>query len=306
MRVGVLASYTLSLAVFIPISGWGRGPVRHPARVHRRHRTLFTLGSFLCGISSNIHVLVACRILQGCGGSMMVPVGRLTLVRGTFAKADLDPHHELCRHPVAGCSDARAHRRRPYRRLPALARHLLSQYSHWTCRSHHGLSAPARLPRRDARSRYRGPHSLRFRHCTALLRAGRSSATTRSARWKSRACWFSRSACWRATGCTPENTSPTPCCSSACSKHSHLPRLGEWGAFLPGSALAACRSLLPLLYQVGLGFTPVQSGLLIMPQALAAMSMKPFMPRLLSATRLSRCAHLQHDCFSGLLLLLFA
>jgi MFS family permease len=39
------------------------------------------LGSLLCGISSNIHVLVACRIMQGCGGAMMVPVGRLTLVR---------------------------------------------------------------------------------------------------------------------------------------------------------------------------------------------------------------------------------
>ena len=49
---------------------------------------LFTLGSFLCGISKDIHVLVACRILQGCGGAMMVPVGRLTLVR-TFPKSEL-------------------------------------------------------------------------------------------------------------------------------------------------------------------------------------------------------------------------
>ena len=49
---------------------------------------LFTLGSFLCGISKDIHVMVACRILQGCGGAMMVPVGRLTLVR-TFPKSEL-------------------------------------------------------------------------------------------------------------------------------------------------------------------------------------------------------------------------
>src|SRR6204780_5173168 len=49
---------------------------------------IFTLGSFLCGMSSNLHLLVACRILQGVGGSMMVPVGRLTLVR-TFAKSEL-------------------------------------------------------------------------------------------------------------------------------------------------------------------------------------------------------------------------
>ncbi len=83
----VLASYTLSLAVFIPISGWvaDRFGTR---RVFATAIGLFTLGSFLCGISTNIDVLVACRILQGMGGSMMVPVGRMTLVR-TFAKSGL-------------------------------------------------------------------------------------------------------------------------------------------------------------------------------------------------------------------------
>ena len=83
----VLASYTLSLAVFIPISGWmaDRFGTR---RVFASAIGLFTLGSFLCGISSSIHILVGCRILQGCGGAMMVPVGRLTLVE-TFAKSEL-------------------------------------------------------------------------------------------------------------------------------------------------------------------------------------------------------------------------
>jgi MFS family permease len=62
----VLASYTLSLAVFIPISGWmaDRFGTR---RVFASAIGIFTLGSFLCGISSNIHLLVACRLLQGCG-----------------------------------------------------------------------------------------------------------------------------------------------------------------------------------------------------------------------------------------------
>src|ERR1700730_11087442 len=83
----VLASYTLSLAVFIPISGWmaDRFGTR---RVFASAIGIFTLGSFLCGISSHIHMLVACRILQGCGGAMMVPVGRLTMVR-TVAKSEL-------------------------------------------------------------------------------------------------------------------------------------------------------------------------------------------------------------------------
>jgi MFS family permease len=83
----VLASYTLSLAVFIPVSGWmaDRFGTR---RVFSSAIGLFTLGSVLCGLSSNVHMLVACRIIQGCGGAMMVPVGRLTLVR-TFPKFEL-------------------------------------------------------------------------------------------------------------------------------------------------------------------------------------------------------------------------
>jgi len=69
----VLASYTLSLAVFIPISGWmaNRFGTR---RVFASAIGIFTLGSFLCGLCSDIHLLVACRILQGCGGAMMLPV----------------------------------------------------------------------------------------------------------------------------------------------------------------------------------------------------------------------------------------
>src|SRR3984957_15179021 len=73
----VLASYTLALAVFIPISGWMADKFG-TRRVFASAIGLFTLGSLLCGLSGNIHVLVACRVLQGCGGAMMVPVGRLT------------------------------------------------------------------------------------------------------------------------------------------------------------------------------------------------------------------------------------
>ena len=83
----VLSSYSLSLAVFIPVSGWmaNRFGTR---RVFAGAIGLFALGSLLCGLARNIHWLVAFRILQGCGGAMMVPVGRLTLVRA-FPKSQL-------------------------------------------------------------------------------------------------------------------------------------------------------------------------------------------------------------------------
>jgi MFS family permease len=49
---------------------------------------IFTLGSLLCGLASDVRVLTLCRVLQGMGGAMMVPVGRLTMVR-TFARSEL-------------------------------------------------------------------------------------------------------------------------------------------------------------------------------------------------------------------------
>ena len=83
----VLASYALSLAVFIPASGWmaDRFGTR---KVFSSAIALFTLGSVLCGLSRSVPVLVMCRIIQGMGGAMMVPVGRLTLVR-SFPKTEL-------------------------------------------------------------------------------------------------------------------------------------------------------------------------------------------------------------------------
>jgi EmrB/QacA subfamily drug resistance transporter len=83
----VLASYALSLAVFIPASGWvaDRFGTR---RVFSAAIAMFTLGSVLCGLSHSIPLLVVCRIIQGMGGAMMVPVGRLTLVR-TFPREEL-------------------------------------------------------------------------------------------------------------------------------------------------------------------------------------------------------------------------
>ena len=77
------------------------------------------------------------------------------------------------------------------------------------------------------------------------------------------------------------------------------------GSFFTRLGIGGVPFLLPLLYQVGLGFSPVQSGLLIMPQALAAMSMKVVMPRLLSTIGY-RWVLISNTIILGLLLLLFA
>jgi EmrB/QacA subfamily drug resistance transporter len=75
-----LTSYMLTLAVFIPASGWVAD--RFGARtVFCSAIVIFTLGSILCGASSSLATLIAARVFQGLGGAMMVPVGRLVLLR---------------------------------------------------------------------------------------------------------------------------------------------------------------------------------------------------------------------------------
>lgn len=75
-----LTTYLLALAVFIPASGWMAD--RFGAKnVFRAAMAVFALGSILCGLSSNLAMLVASRVVQGIGGAMMMPVGRLIVWR---------------------------------------------------------------------------------------------------------------------------------------------------------------------------------------------------------------------------------
>ena len=273
----VLASYTLSLAVFIPISGWmaDRFGTR---RVFASAIGIFTLGSFLCGISSNIHVLVACRILQGCGGAMMVPVGRLTMVR-TFAKSELVRAMSFVAIPgLIGPM------------LGPIAGGLIVGYFHW--RLIFFVNIPIglvglymvylHLP--DYREHTDpldvvglilfgsgvallsyvlevfGEHTLSAREILGLLAlsivllAGYGFHATRTAYPMLRLILF-RIRTFRAA---------------------------VSGSFLTRLGIGGIPFLFPLLYQVGLGFTPIQSGLLMMPQAIAAMSLKLTMPRILA------------------------
>jgi EmrB/QacA subfamily drug resistance transporter len=88
LRLNVaITCYLLSLAVFIPISGWTAD--RFGARqVFSSAIVVFTLGSIGCGLSDSLGMLVVSRIVQGIGGAMMVPVGRLVLLR-TVPKSEL-------------------------------------------------------------------------------------------------------------------------------------------------------------------------------------------------------------------------
>ena len=296
----VLASYTLSLAVFIPISGWMADHFG-TRRVFASAIGIFTLGSFLCGLTSNIHLLVACRILQGCGGAMMVPVGRLTLVR-TFAKSELVRAMSFVAIPsligpmlgpiTGGLIVAYLHWRLIFFvnipiglvGLYLVYRHLPDYREHTDPLDVAGLLLfGCGVALLSYVLEVFGEHTLSTREIlgalavSILLLAGYGFHATRTAHPMLRLVLFRLRTFRAAVG----------------------------GSFLTRLGIGGIPFLFPLLYQVGLGFTPVQSGLLMIPQAIAAMSLKLTMPRIL-ATFGYRAVLISNTLIIGLLILLFA
>ena len=297
----VLSSYTLSLAVFIPISGWmaDRFGTR---RVFSSAIGLFTLGSFLCGISSNIHVLVACRVLQGCGGAMMVPVGRLTMVRA-FAKSELIRAMSFVAIPgLIGPM------------LGPIAGGLLVGYFHW--RVIFFVNLPIGLLGLYLVWRhlpdYRGEHShpldtiglILFGSGIGLLSYVLEVFGEHTLNWRGMLGLLGISAVLLAGYGLRANRAEFPLLRLALF-HIRTFRVSVSGNFFTRLGIGGIPFLLPLLYQVGLGFTPIQSGLLMMPQAVAAMSLKMTMPGILKRFGY-RGVLISNTIILGLLIVLFA
>lgn len=76
----IVLAYSLTLAVFIPATGWMADHFG-TRRVFMSAVAIFTLGSLACAASQSLPVLIGARVLQGIGGSMMLPVGRLAVLR---------------------------------------------------------------------------------------------------------------------------------------------------------------------------------------------------------------------------------
>ncbi len=274
----VLSSYTLSLAVFIPVSGWlaDRFGTR---RVFATAIAVFSLGSLLCGISSDVRELVAARILQGAGGAMMVPVGRLTLVR-SFDKSQLVRVMSFVAIPaLVG----------PL--LGPLAGGLIVRYLHWRVIFFVNLPIGlvgilfvhlylpdyrgVRVPRLDfvgmvlfggglALLSYVlevfGEHTLGALEIVALLALSFALLYAYA----------------RHAAITPSPLLRTSLFSA------RTFRVAIVGSFVTRIGAGGMPFLLPMLYQIGLGYSPVASGLLIMPQSLAAMALKAVVPGILT------------------------
>ncbi len=273
----VLASYTLSLAVFIPISGWmaDRFGTR---RVFSSAIGLFTLGSFLCGISTDINFLVLCRIIQGCGGAMMVPVGRLTLVR-TFAKSELIRAMSFVAIPgLIGPM------------LGPILGGIIVAYLHW--RVIFFINVPIgllglyviyrHLP--DYREKVAHPLDLAglvlFGSGIGLLSYVLEVFGEHTLGWPAITALLAVSVTLLIGYGLRATHTQFPLLRLALFRIRTF-RASVSGSFFTRLGIGGIPFLFPLLYQVGLGFTPIESGLLMVPQALAAMSLKITMPRIL-------------------------
>ena len=265
----VLTSYVIAAAIFTAPVGW------FAARFGRRRFFIiclvgFTVTSMACGLAINVHMLVAARILQGLGAAMMLPVGRLTILRA-FPKAELLRAMNFVIMPaligpllgpaIGGLIvDWLSWREIFFVNVPVGLGALL--LSHRYMPNHHGSARRldiigmtlygAGIALLSWLLEIFGEHPFDLPSATALalLAFGLLAAYG-----------------WRA------RRTPDPLFDLALFDIRTF-RVSVIGGFITRLGVGGLPFLLPLLFQLGLGFSAWQSGLLMMPPALGAIGMK--------------------------------
>jgi EmrB/QacA subfamily drug resistance transporter len=274
----VVTSYILSLAVGIPVSGW-MADRYGTSRVFGIAIAIFTFASVLCGLAQSVPMMTAARLLQGIGGAMMMPVGRLAIIR-TFPKAEL-----------LGAMN--------FVIIPALIGPLLGPtvgglIVHWVSwRAIFFVNVPVGLAALylvfrympDYRGTERRPLDvvgfILFSCGTALLSwlleifGEHTLEPTTAAFMLVVSIALLVAYGWHASGIE------FPLLRLTLLRIRTF-RVAVLGGFVTRLGVGGLPFLLPLLYQIGLGLPAWKSGLLMMPTALAAMGMKLISPRLLA------------------------
>jgi EmrB/QacA subfamily drug resistance transporter len=273
----VVTSYIVSLAVCIPASGWmaDRFGTR---RVFSVAVAIFTLSSILCGLAVNAPMLVATRILQGIGAAMMMPVGRLTIIR-TFPKSEL----LLAMNFVI---------------IPALIGPMLGPtvgglIVHWlSWREIFFVNVPVGVAALILIRRYMPDYKDEKRRPLDLVGLVLFGAGAALLSWllevfgehtidaTSATILLAMSLCLLAAFGWHARENAHPLLRLALFKVRTF-RVSVVGGFITRLGIGGLPFLLPLLYQLGLGLPAWQSGLMMMPTAAAAMGMKFFSVRVL-------------------------
>lgn len=272
-----LTSYVLTLAVCIPASPWltDRFGTR---RIFAAAIAVFTLGSLLCGLAQSLPQLVAARVVQGLGGALLLPVGRFVLVRSYGHRDFVAAMSTVATFGLLGSV------------LGPLLGGALSQLASW--RWIFLVNVPAGLfglwlnrremPefRRDDAGAFDPVGFVLFALAASLLLAVAERADARDTTWPVIAALAAGAVALGALYVRHSGRVARPVIdlgllrirSVAVSLAGGLcTRLGVSGMFL----------LLVLFLQMGCGWSPIAAGLMMVPQALGAMLVKPLIHRLL-------------------------
>jgi EmrB/QacA subfamily drug resistance transporter len=282
----VVTSYILSLAVGIPVSGWMADRFG-TKRVFGTAIAIFTLASVLCGLSLNAEMMVVARLLQGLGGAMMMPVGRLAIIR-TFPKSEL-----LGAMTVGG---------------------LIVHWTSW--RAIFFVNVPVGLLALFFVFRYMPDYKgaeprpldviglILFSSGTALLSWLLEIFGEHTLDMVTMMLMLGLSVALLAAYVWHANKEEFPLLRLALLKVRTF-RISVLGGFITRLGIGGLPFLLPLLYQLGLKLPAWQSGLLMMPTAAAAMGMKLIAPKVLARFGYRQVLIVNTICI-GLTIALFA
>jgi EmrB/QacA subfamily drug resistance transporter len=272
-----LTSYVLTLAILIPASPWlcDRFGTR---RVFGVAISTFAIGSLLCGISQTLPELVLARVLQGCGGAALMPVGRYVLVRSIDKRDFVQVMSTVATFGLLGSV------------LGPLLGGALVQYTSW--RLIFLINVPVgivglwlnhrEMPeyRLDTAHRFDLLGFILFAASSALLLAASEFAADQNIRWiemgslVALAIVFAVAYVWHShrTAYPVADLTLLRIRSVWVSLSGNLlTRLGVSGMFL----------LIVLFLQVGCGWSPLMAGLMMVPQALGSICAKWFVNRML-------------------------
>ena len=273
----IVSSYILSLAVGIPVSGWiaDRFGTR---RVFAVAIAIFTLASVLCGVAVNTPMMIGARLLQGIGGAMMMPVGRLAIIR-TFSKGELLGAMNFVIipaliGPLLGPT------------VGGLIVHVVSWRVIFFINVPVGLAALflayRYMPdyRADTRRPLDVPGLILFSSGTAILSWLLEIFGEHSLSVPLETGLLMLSLALLGAYVAHARGLQFPLLRLALFRVRTF-RISVLGGFVTRLGIGGLPFLLPLLYQVGMGLPAWKSGLLMMPAALAAMGMKLVSQRLL-------------------------
>jgi EmrB/QacA subfamily drug resistance transporter len=294
-----LISYVLSLAVFIPVSAWfaDRYGTR---RVFGVAIAIFTVGSLACGLSQSLWMLTVARVVQGFGGALMMPVGRMALVR-SFDKSEFV--HAMSIATIPGLIGPA---------IGPLLGGFFSVYLSW--RMIFFVNIPFGIAgiwlSRRLMPDYRGPHRLPLDVSGfALLALGMGGLAWALERISEGEYLVSLLVATSAGGLLYAyvRRSFMVIAPIVDLRLMRIPsfRIAFTSGFATRLGVGGIYFLLTLLFQVGFGYSAIMAGLLQMPQAVAMMAMRFFVGGIIKNHGYRRVLWL-NTALAGLLIMLFA